>query len=385
MNHFSYLQQDIDLSNLDKKFYYINPRTIYNTTQDKNKFLDKRSRDFIHDINFGIYTKEYSTCYSRFDLDKSMISNPKYNFLPKSKEYFLPFDTITDERSRHLEIYSKNYDSILVFWSGGIDSTLILSAILKNWSVEELKKIHVVLNKHSIEENQNFYNSKIENKIKIINSDDFFSGRRLINKNEIYVMGDPGDAISSYQNLERFDQMYPGFYKKSWRKNIDVLISYFTHQLFDDSGSFTYKKIVRSLNSNQIETETIFDFLWWIMFNWGYDKTLYNILWQFTPEFNLDVKNFMEKNYFSWFNTIEYQTWSVFAGTDLKICDDIDSIKYSLKKYILEFDKNLEYFKNKKKILSTPQNILAPNHRVLCAIDENYNYYYRYVKEIKWQ
>src|SRR4051812_43740400 len=51
-----------------------------------------------------------------------------------------------------------NKDKYYVSYSGGIDSTAILVAILETWPQEALDKVVVLLSKTSVEENPTFFN-----------------------------------------------------------------------------------------------------------------------------------------------------------------------------------------------------------------------------------
>ncbi len=376
---------------LGTDLYFVNPQMILNTTLERDALLSNVDQKLRDELLFGIHMHPGGV-YPRFNRNESKFqirANPLYSFLPNlSSLEKLDFSDITDKRALELLDKSRNFERVYLFWSGGIDSTLILCAILKNWSHADLEKLHIVLNKYSIEENLFVYNTYIREKIKTVPTDKFFSGEINLDHNSVYVDGNVGDTVT-YLCLDYFDNAYPGYYNKPWRSNINVLVEFFSTYMDTQYGYEMYKRVVRSLNANNLEVETIYDFLWWITFNWLHDKLLYNILWQYTPcvfsNENFNTQQFLEENMFQWFNSEDYQNWTVSTiGTDLRIRDSISTNKYSFKKYIYDFNKDYDYFLNKLKERSTPRNKVDDNHIILCAIDSDYNYYYRHTYEKVW-
>lgn len=389
---FIYLEQTKDqLPLLETDLFYVNHHLILNTSQCREEILSNLDTKLKFESLFGMYTNPGGT-YPRFHRETSsykLFKNPVYPYLTDLKSFKkLDFSSITDSRSLDLLKFSQSYEKIYLFWSGGIDSTVILCSILKNWSAADLEKLTIVLNDHSISENNEMYLKYIDGKIKTEQVDRFFSGDIKFSHDCIYVDGNVGDSVS-YLQIDRFDNMFPGYYLKPWKSNIDVLIKYFHEFTTEQNALETYKRIVRSLNSSGLEVETIFDFLWWMTFNWLHEKMLYNILWQYTPCFfanpNMDIKKFLESNMFQWFNGNDYQDWMVGTiGTKERIGDSIFTNKYAFKKYIFDFNKDEQYFLYKKKEESTPRIKTSDNHIILCAIDTDYNYYYRYTHEKIW-
>jgi hypothetical protein len=387
---FIYLDQTKNqLPLLSTDFFFVNPQMILHTSCNREEILEAVLPEIKSELLFGLHMHPGGV-YPRFNRDKffyNVSHSPLYSYLPNLETFKkIDFFETTDRRAIELENKSLSFKNVYVFWSGGMDSTLILAAILKNWKNENLEKLVVVLNQHSIDENKNMYENYIHAKLKTESTDKFFNGELNFSNENVYVDGNVGDTVS-YLMLEHFDAKYPGYYNKPWKKHINILIEHFSEYETIEHGRDTYKRIVRSLNENKFEVETIYDFLWWMTFNWLHDKLLYNILWQYTPCFNqnLDIKNFLETNMFQWFNGESYQDWLVSTiGTDERIGRDITTNKLAFKKYIFDFNKDQDYFFNKRKEASTPRNAVLSNHKILCAIDTEYNYYYRYTQDKIW-
>lgn len=391
-NQFIRLDQTRDqLPLLGTDLYYVNHHLILNTSTHREEIISNLDTKLKFESLFGINVNP-GGAYPRFNRETSsykLFENPLYSYLPDLQKYKkINFTEITDSRAKELLDYSNNYDCVYLFWSGGIDSTVILTSIIKNWSSADLEKLIIVLNEDSILENTAVYNNYINGKIKTEAVERFFSGELNLSHDCIYVDGNAGDSVT-YLQIDRFDKMFPNHYLKPWKQNIDILIKYFSTSTSEQHGIETYKRVVRSINTNNLEVETIFDFLWWMTFNWLHEKLLYNILWQYTPCFfsnnNLNTKQFLEENMFQWFNSNEYQDWMISTiGTTERIGNTILTNKYAYKKYIFDFNNDHEYFLYKKKEASTPKIKTLDSHIILCAIDTDYNYYYRFTHEKIW-
>ena len=64
------------------------------------------------------------------------------------------------------KLLNKTNGKIQIMWSGGIDSTVIVVALLKNASPSQLKNSEILLTKNSIKENTDFFKNHIKKQIK---------------------------------------------------------------------------------------------------------------------------------------------------------------------------------------------------------------------------
>ena len=71
-------------------------------------------------------------------------------------------ESVTDQRSWDLlAVLRREQCRLAVLWSGGIDSTIALAAIVKNWGPADLAQVDVVMNTSSYYENPVFYQQAI--------------------------------------------------------------------------------------------------------------------------------------------------------------------------------------------------------------------------------
>lgn len=380
MSKYVYLPQtDIELPLLDKELIYADISSIVFRSNNGYNIVNNLTAQHNQMLSFygavdseGVYPR-----YNPTDYPYKVSPDPEISVAVKPDPNFKDdFDTLMYKRSRELASKLTVYDRVYMFWSGGIDSTVILTAILKNWSVEELKQLTVVCNQHSVDEYPNFYQRFVKDKLDTVSSDLFFGDKIKYNHNNIYIASDTGDVVIGYNFIPYFNQKFPGLYNKSYKKHSKELIEYFGK---NDIGYYAYQRIRRSLDKNNIEVDTVFDFLWWIDFNWSFDQNLYYFAHMFSllPE-ELDTRKFFIDNMFDWFKVPYFQQWAFSTiGTSLRIKDDILSFKYAYKKYIYDFDKDLDYFLYKTRESSIPKNDHVHHGRKVLAIDKDWTLYYR--------
>jgi hypothetical protein len=373
---------------LDKELHFINPARVF-TPENFSVLSSQIDISMLNKFRLGFLTQQ-SCCYPRFNLSDYLYNikpNCKYNILPDANPSLIDFTELTDARVIELENTASKYEKVYLFWSGGIDSTLILCAVLKNCSKEFLSKLVIVLNHHCIAEFPEMYSDHIFGKLAEVSTDEFIAGRLGPTNNALYITGDVGDPIFGYDSIVAFDTRYPELYKKPWMKNKDKLTSYFSLSTQHPGiGKFVMEYVEESLNQANIEVDTVYDLLWWTNFNWGYDIDLYMNWWVNELPETLNARQFHEENLFLFYNCRAFQNWAVASiGTNLKVGETATTHKKSAKQYILEYTGNTDYFINKMKEDSAPKNIQIFDKRRLVAVDTDYNFYYGTKIPVEWR
>lgn len=373
---YSAIEQTDNLPLIDRSLLYINPGEIIFTYENSSEYIQNLDVEIRRSLYLNYSFKE-SVCQPRFNIKDyyyNIVSNKTINILPDFKTA-LDTEELFDRRSIELLEYGKNYDKIYVFWSGGIDSTLILCSILKNWG--SLEKLVVVLNQKSIDENPTMYEQYIKNKLVIVNTNDFFNKTEKFNHNNLYVSGELGDPLITFDGYQNFRKLYPDILNKSWKTNIQKIIDYFNHDHNTNNGTYAVRQVIESFTKAKIFPVTVHDFLWWINFNWGWDVDLYLFLWSYHDiNYDLNIKKFVESNMFYYFNSVECQNWAInLIGTELTNYNNIS--KYPFKKYIYDFNKDRDYFLYKEKEFSTIKNKQMLQNKKIMAVDTDFNLYYR--------
>jgi len=289
---------------------------------------------------------------------------------------------VTDERAIEVKkIIQKENKKFCVLYSGGIDSLLISTALLKNLSKEELKNISFYCNTASVIENPKFYKKYIHEKFNIINSTKYLA-EDVIAMGYTIISSMSGDTLcgsKSWGDLTNNFYYYIKELSTESKKNItnhwpmahdpdihysvfkDLIISFYlgiyVKEEFNERkavGEIYYDKIQKNIQTSDVPVHSLFDFFWWNLFNIKY----INIA---TRGYSNDnFKNdfdYIDKNMFDWYNTIDYQKWSMVNNNNgEKINRNINlansSLKWCVKKYIHDFDKNEWYLYYKQKLAS---------------------------------
>jgi len=370
------MEEGTSLPMQDKEFIFVNPTVILNP-KNYNHLESTLSSQVFNELRFGYYVGE-SCAYPRFDRSNyfyRLTTNPLLHQFPDLSPTYVSFDMVTDQRACDVEKRAEAYQEVYLFWSGGIDSSAVLCAMLKNWSVSSLDKVTIVLNNNSINEYPAMYQSLINGRFKECSTDEFFAGTKRFSNDAMFITGDCGDPILGFSEIYKFDKMFPGIYHKPWANHKDQLLKFFSCAAGEAAGKFVMGYIENSLTCFQIES--VYDFLWWIDFNWGYDLNFFNSVWSFQMLSVPDVRKYLEENLVIFFNTKEYQNWAVSTiGTNQKIGDTVATHKISIKKYIYSYNNDIDYYLNKRKIDSTPLNPQIKKSNRLFGIESDYSLIY---------
>lgn len=304
---------------------------------------------------------------------------PKYD--PNFK---VSFAEVSDSRAADIRTSISDGNRILVYYSGGIDSTIVLAALIRNLSDLELKQVSVCLNGDSIIENPNFYKKFIKGKMNVLDSakhkynESLRNGYRPIN-------GDTGDAIFGTEvGIQLYYNMgINSFANKElhFSKFADGIIDHFNIGMGHnpDFGRLLYQKLVMNIETSDVPIHTLHDFFWWIIFCTRYmhcalrSSTIYN-----TETGSLEWS--IREGIINWFNHENYQLWSMNNNNvGEKIGNSLSTYKMAGRRYIYELDKNEWYFKYKFK-LSSLRNIipLSLGKNNVFGLDQDYRLHRTY-------
>jgi len=307
----------------------------------------------------GTYTDPWTMTISQ-----GLPSNPLYK-IPPFKFINDSLSDLLDARATELYNIAKNSSkNIVIMWSGGIDSTLVLTAFLKNIPQQEKNIIKVMLDTASILENLDFYIKHISNQFEIIHYQTFKLTKQFFKKN-ILIHGDPGDclfgpSISKYQYFSAQGKQF-----EPWKNHLPKMKELLEnpsilHKTYEPGfGNWYVNKITNNLEETGQAEHLTSIAEWWF---WTY----YNFKWEFScqrPFFffdrgnNDDVFEYeMQKEYAqnTFFNTDKFQQW---AYTNIKRnVKDAKLHKREAKEYIYEFNKDEQFLENKIKIPGVPAN-----------------------------
>lgn len=265
----------------------------------------------------------------------------------------LSYEDICYETAKDIANVNKK---IRIMWSGGIDSTLIVVSFLKQ-KLED--RLEIALSYESISENYNFYKNHLLGKVKLIPSTEIKS---LFTDDAILVGGEYNDQLLGSNLIPLFSKYYSteDLFDKFDVDKLKKLFSVKTEKNVDrwiDLYLQTTKKSPVPIESN-------LDFHWWINFCCKWQGLYYRLASYTTLPVNLN-------NYQHFFQNEKFQRWAMlnhnqhFSGWKnyKKICKQI----------IYDFDKDLDYFKNKIKLESL--TFVAQKNSFFNYIDDRGNRY----------
>lgn len=279
--------------------------------------------------------------------------------------------------SRLIQSFRSNTREICICWSGGIDSTSILTGFLKHATADILRRISVVCNQSSIDENPYFYYKFIEGQIKTKDPSEVVLTDQ--NVNDYYIIDGEGgnQCFGSYwaatlRNLHRVDDLLI-----PW-KSVDDFTKYMPTvkpELVEDWVNMVKSTIPYS----PVSIDTLNDFFWWANFNTKFEEVLFRKLIVYTKDLTAENSKFAATTtVIRPFAEHELQVWSLLAK-DIRNNTLSVTPKMQAKEYIYNYDKNHHYFYNKLEQASlwypaSWQHELAMIP--IFAIDKNWNKYH---------
>lgn len=297
----------------------------------------KTAPDYIS--NKDVFVYPFTHMISRTKLDLSF-----FNFERKSESiadvlsYRSRAATFSDSCDlRAIDLANLNLDNYYLLWSGGIDSTVALASILKNWPPELIGRLTVVLTFHSIAENPAFFRDHVC-KLRLLN---YFEAvpRILCEERSITITGELGDQLFG-----------AGIVMPACRKfGSEILTADFhahgpsvvEQYLIQDSrrSAIRFSVLFDYLKSIYIECPfkitKIAEFFWWFNFTQEWQFAKYKFLEN--PNVPLNVQ--YGKSITHFFDSCEFQKWSI-TSMDERVPSSWSNYKSLAKEYIFDFSGN---------------------------------------------
>ena len=287
---------------------------------------------------------------------------PKFQMPAYDPTFNKTFSEITDAAANRLKTRIQKGEKFALMYSGGIDSTLILSAMIKNLTSEELKSFTVCASVTSMIENPHMWENYIKDKIHVIDSktvkyDD------LIDMGFTPITADEGDCIfgtslglTLYNNFDYYvdsllpatkNRLKPLKYKISsndvhYSVYADLLIKHLGIPSDPTFGKLLYEKYVWNVETATVPIHSLHDFFWWLIFNVKYlNCAVRGALYH---NDRTDYRTAIDRIE-NWYSGTEYQLWSMVNNNNgQKIKKTLASYKWAAREYIWDLDRN-DYYK----------------------------------------
>src|SRR5271165_305192 len=252
-----------------------------------------------------------------------------------------------------------------VLWSGGIDSTTALVAILAAIQRREANDIlDVLLSPHSISEYPRFYRTRIHDRIPTI----FVSTPigRYLNSDNFTVTGEHGDQLfGSYLLKDLVDD------GRAFLSYQEALPAFFAARLGSSVPADRLMEYIEpQVRQAPFEVKDAYDFLWWLN---------YSLKWQ-AVSLRMSVfrgsdvrKHFQNTRHF--FRTVPFQQWSL-TNPEGRRTADWRSYKQTAKDYIFQHTNDVQYLRNKTKHASLKNVFIDrdeyPGGKVAAHMDQDF-------------
>jgi len=305
-----------------------NPLDLDNLLDYRSLHLGELFGNFIYSLT--ILVDNYNP-YDRTGEHNTL--NVDYTPIPQiPKNWNRDFSDICDERAQELWDLGK---PLRVWWSGGIDSSTTLTALIKTKKPEDV--LTIWMGKACVEENPTFY-EKIKNfPIEWNSKETMFTNKSIWDGTALNITGECGDPMYGTFVIENHIEEL----NDHWHKTLDY-----------EDVNFVYRDnpIMRSrfldfaeeyVSKAPFEIKNPFDFTWWVAFA---------TKWQWIERrwfgFLEDPTGF--RNMIAFFNAPQFQIWSM-TNHHLKHRGTYKTYKWPSKQYIYEFNPDSDYLKNKTK------------------------------------
>jgi hypothetical protein len=269
--------------------------------------------------------------------------------IPSMPENFsMDFAEVTDRRAQEISRICEETNLPLVCqWSGGIDSTLLLSAIIKNFPAHLLSNVRVYMNNSSYLENPLFFERVIKPYGLQYGNFDLDWSTSLV------VLGYPADPLWGFADLVEFERQYPGEWRNNPVSKPDRLLAWISGKSSPGLAQWFYELIVHSSQTSGMDLIDYGDFFWWMNFNLNYATQCLHGLGSLSGKITADTFQKYHSNVISWYHTDEYQLWSLSnRDTGVKFDGTVRNYKKAAKDYIFDLDKNPYYRDYKTKMVS---------------------------------
>ena len=235
---------------------------------------------------------------------------------------------------------------IAVFYSGGIDSTLVLVSFAKLFGSELKDRVKVFLSPESIRENPNFYHSFIRRNCRMESSERFAS---LFDGSHIVVSGEHNDqlfgsdVVGNLGRYEPFEAMMAPYTRDSIVRLLGLT------GMNAAAAHIWFELIDAHARRAPCAVKTVFEFFWWLNFVFKWQCVYFRLPLRCDPAQQKNINAaFLDTYYQVFYNTPDFQKWSM-ANPDLKVQDSWRTYKFPAKRLIYEFNRDEHYFRYKTK------------------------------------
>lgn len=320
---------------------------------------------FIIDIANKLATNRFVSRNGVWSLPWEQEVIPGFEMPAYDPNFNKTFEQVSDERALEVKARIQQGTKFAVMFSGGIDSTVVMSALIRNLTTEELKSVIVCSSSETIIENPYFWSNFIVGKFTIKNSN-LNKYDDLIEQGYVPITADEGDCtfgtvlgLNLYANYdyhlsklspETRANLKPYQYRISdsevhYSVFKDILIEHLSLKDNPNFGRLFYEKMEHNIKTSSVPVHSLHDFFWWEIFNIKYLNCAVRGALFFNDR--IEWRTAMD-TIMNWYSGHDYQRWSMKNNNNgQKIQKTHASYKRCAKDYIYTVDKN-DWYRNFK-------------------------------------
>jgi hypothetical protein len=238
--------------------------------------------------------------------------------------------------------------NIAVLWSGGIDSTTALIAIMKAAEKRDQRhRVHVLLSRESVQEYPRFYLSCINNKYRQLPIKAPIADS--LDPEVLNVTGELGDQLFGSMILEPY--VREGIAGESYENVLhEVMIDRLGNEARGERLRLYLEPVI---DKAPIPIRTLFDYLWWLNFALKWQHVILRLL-----AMRSDSSRQLYQSFHHFFRDPAFQQWSFHNGR-ARTTPVWERYKETAKQYILSYTGDETYYRYKEKEPSLGQVMRA--------------------------
>lgn len=286
-------------------------------------------------------------------IDRTATLDQGFNYevldaIPENTGGTLSFAEICDQVAADIVARARAEDRpIRVLWSGGIDSTVALIALMKALPEEEYSRLEPLLNMISINEYPLFFRRHILHKLPFRHCLPPITNH--FGERELLVTGEHGDQLFGSDKL--LPLIANGLSEEAWENVLPL-------HLFEKFGKM--KKVGRLIDYLKPQVaaapqpiNSTFELFWWLNYSIKWQQVSLRLpVFTFRP----DVEGIFDRTH-HFFRDVRFQQWSI-ANHPNRACTRLSDYKMVAKEYIHAFTDDEEYLNTKTKEPSLKHVIL---------------------------
>jgi hypothetical protein len=248
------------------------------------------------------------------------------------------FNELCDATGETIVFRAEERDTtIRVLWSGGIDSTSAIIALMKATDMQgKSNMLEIVCSDRSIEEYPWFFENYIKDKYKVTKLEGPVP--QALDPNYINVTGEHGDQLFGSMLLEPY--VKNGTAQLPYEDMLPRVLE--EHLGSEQKAGVVMDYVANQFEAAPIQVKSLFDSLWWINYSMKWQHVTLRL-----PAFSDNARE-VHQSLEHFFRNDEFQNWTL-TNDSIRQVEDWSRYKEAAKQYILDFTGDQDYYRTKTK------------------------------------